>query len=108
MRWIACMLVAACLLASTAFPQTPAPEEFLERQGPFTIAGQSFTLFLHGMRLANSRTLTLLEIRDAAGNALYQKSFDYQVTAGAFQRRVSASARLVSAGGLAGLSMANC
>jgi hypothetical protein len=97
------MLLAPFLLASTAFPQNAAPEEFLERQGPFSIAGQSFTLFLHGMRLANSRTLTLLEIRDAAGNVQYQKSFDSQVTGGAFQPRVSASARLVTAGGLAGL-----
>ena len=103
MRWIACVLLALRLLASTAFPQTPAPEQFLERQGPFTIGGQSFTLFLQGVRLSDSRTLTLLQIRDGAGNVQYEKPFAYVVSGGVFQQRVSASARLVAAGGLAGL-----
>lgn len=56
-------------------------------QGPFAIAGQSFNV-------VSSRTR--VEIRDTAGAAQYQKLF-------LPQENVSASARLVSAGGLAGL-----
>jgi hypothetical protein len=75
MRWTA--LISMFLLA-----QTPA----IERQGPFTIAGQTFTLGV-------DQTRALLEIRDAAGAVQYQKSIP----------STSMSARLVSGGGLAGL-----
>ena len=75
MRWTA--LISMFLLAQT---------QAIERQGPFTIAGQTFTLVVN-------QTTPLLEIRDASGAVQYQKSIP----------STSVSARLVSGGGLAGL-----
>jgi hypothetical protein len=71
-----------------------------ERQGPFSLAGQDFTVVLHykqspydgGM---DSRALVSLDIRDAAGAIQYRESFSYAVEGGAFSETCSAGVRLL-------------
>ena len=61
-------------------------ESMEQRLGPFTIAGQSFTLMLQNKRVAGApsggtlaQTLAKLEICDQSGAVLYQKTFPYQL-----------------------------
>lgn len=77
-------------------------EDAEQRAGPFAIAGQNYTVVLHEKRLANvsdpifARSLTDVEIADAAGNISYQKAFSYAIEQGRFARGFSASAQLAS------------
>jgi hypothetical protein len=92
--------------ATLLWPRTSAGSSQLEdveqRFGPFSIAGQDYTVVLHKKRLPGAsdpslaETLAALEIRDANGNAPYQKTFPYEVEEGRFRRSVSASARLLA------------
>lgn len=89
--------------------EAPRLEDAEQRLGPFSIAGQDYTVVLRTKRLPRAsdrsfaETLAALEIRDAAGNVPYQKSFPYEVGEGGFRRTVSASARLLSGNSGAGL-----
>jgi hypothetical protein len=77
-------------------------EDTEHHAGPFSIAGQNYTVVLNEKRLANTgppalaRTLAGVEIIDAAGNVIYKKSFPYTLEQDHFQRNISASAQLVS------------
>jgi hypothetical protein len=106
LAWSLC-LGAQSLSGQPATPQqTTSAESRIEdaeqRAGPFAIAGQSYTVVLHEKRLANvsdptfARTLTGVQITDAAGNVSYQKAFSYAIEQGRFERGFSASAQLLS------------
>ena len=90
-------------------PSASAVEDAEQRTGPFPIAGQNYTVVLHEKRLTSvdapalARTLAGMEIKDAAGNASYQRSFPYAIERGRFQQNLSASAELVSGKTGAGL-----
>jgi hypothetical protein len=72
-------------------------EDTEQRSGPFAIAGQGYNTVLHEKRLISASGITLgqtvvgLEIRDAAGNVSYEKTFSYVIEQGRFQRTLSAS-----------------
>jgi hypothetical protein len=114
---IGAMAMSVCLSlpVKPAAPRQSSPsavdrvENAERRDGPFTIAGQNYSVVLHEKRLANTnepilaQTLAGLEINDADGNVSYQKSFSYVVEQGHFQRNVSASAQLASGETGAGL-----
>jgi hypothetical protein len=103
------MGVATFLIAMAFAMQSPAVQDVEQRLGPFTFAGQTFTVVLDNKRLTNpadvrfSQTLALVEIRDQANTVQYQKTIPFQISGGRFQQAVSASARLISGNGLAGL-----
>jgi len=85
-------------------------ESIEQRLGPFTIAGQSFTLMLQNKRVAGapsggtlSQTLAKLEICDQSGAVLYHKTFPYQLEDSRFHEIVTASARLLAGDNLTGL-----
>jgi len=71
-------------------------EDIEQRTGPFAIAGQNYTVVLHGKRLVNVSDPTLVqtvagvEISDAAGNVSYRKIFPYAIEQDRFQRNLSA------------------
>ena len=100
---------ATFLIAIAFAVQGPAVQDVEQRLGPFTFAGESFTVDLHNKRLNNSsdarfsQTLAILEIRYQSGAIQYQKTIPYQVDGRRFQQVVSASAKLISGNGLAGL-----
>jgi hypothetical protein len=76
-------------------------EDVEELQGPFTLAGQSFSVVLHYKRLPgqtgpDSQALASLEIRDAKGDVQHQESFPHAVENGAFPETCSADVRLLS------------
>lgn len=78
-------------------------EDITQNLGPFSIAGEKFTVILHGKRLPEAsnrkqvQTLSALEIRDHAGAVLYNRAFAYQIVAGKFARTLTASAKLLPA-----------
>jgi hypothetical protein len=83
----------------------PAGEQELEhteeRQGPFTLAGQAFTVVLHYARLPgqsgpDSQALASLEILDVTGKVHYQEAFPHAIEKGAFPETCSADVRLLS------------
>jgi hypothetical protein len=80
-----------------------------ERAGPFSIAGENYTVVLRKRRLetpgdpALAQTLSGMEIRDAAGNVSYQKPFPPVIERGRFQRALSATPELASGKTGAGL-----
>jgi len=84
-------------------------ESIEQRLGPFTIAGQSFTLMLQNNRVAGApagtlgQTLAKLEVRDQSGAVLYQKAFAHQLEGNKFYEVVTASARLLAGDNLTGL-----
>jgi hypothetical protein len=84
-------------------------EDIEQRTGPFAIAGQNYTVVLHGKRLVNVSDPTLVqtvagvEISDATGNVSYRKIFPYAIEQDRFQRSLSASAQLASGKTGAGL-----
>jgi hypothetical protein len=99
------------VLGSSGRPATPQQpgtsadgrvEDAEQHAGPFAIAGQSCTVILHEKRLANvsdptfARTLTGVEITDAAGNVSYQKTFSYVIERDRFQRSFSGSVQPAS------------
>ena len=69
--------------------------------GPFSFAGQTFSVVLHQKFLSGSpdsklaQSLASLEIHDATGAVLYQKAFPYDVKDGRFARPVTAFAQLL-------------
>lgn len=113
---VSCAAVATSASASVPAPyQTAKPadrsgvEDIEEQRGPFAMGEQNYTAWLHVKRLAAAtdpllaQTLAGLEIRDAAGNVAYEKSFPYAIAAGLFQQDVSASVERVSGRTGAGL-----
>jgi hypothetical protein len=77
-------------------------EDAERRAGPFALAGQDYTVLLREKRFAGvsepalAQTLAGVEIRDAAGNVSYQKTFPFAIEQGRLQRSLSASAQLTS------------
>jgi len=102
------MSVCLSLLVRPAAPRQSSPsagdrvEDAEQREGPFLIAGQNYSVVLREKRLANTndpalaQTLAGVEINDDAGNLSYQKPFSYVVEQDHFQQNVSASAQLAS------------
>lgn len=75
-------------------------QDIEERQGPFRLAGQDFTVVLHYKRASRdgglgSRALVSLDIRDGTGAVQYQQSFSYSVEGGTFSELCSASVNLL-------------
>jgi hypothetical protein len=71
-----------------------------ERQGPFSLAGQNFTVVLHYKRSPHgggldSQALVSLVIRDAAGTVQYQEPFSYELEGGTFTEACSADVSLL-------------
>ena len=66
--------------------EQPKVEDVEERQGPFTIKGQTFTVVQHLKRLPGQfdQTLSLLEIVDSGGVVQYRDAFPYAVEYGGF------------------------
>jgi hypothetical protein len=85
--------------APAAMPQL---EDVEQRLGPFSFGGQSFDVVLHEKHLAGvhdprfAQTLATLEVCDATGAVLYQKTFPYEVEGEKFQQSVTGSARLLT------------
>jgi hypothetical protein len=109
--WAGAASLCLGVLGSYGIPATPQQpgtsadgrvEDAEQHAGPFAIAGQSCTVVLHEKQLANvsdptfARTLTGVEITDAAGNVLYQKVFSYVIEQGRFQRSFSGSVQPAS------------
>jgi hypothetical protein len=86
----------------------PQLEDVEVRRGPFRIAGQDFTVFLHykwlqGKTDPDSEALASLEIRDAAGAVHHREAFPYGLERGIFSDSCAASAQLLSASNGTGL-----
>jgi hypothetical protein len=86
----------------------PKLEDFEERRGPFSFAGQSFAAILRykrlpGDRSADSQALASLEIRDATEAVQYQRSFPHAVENGAFVETCSADIRVLAGSNGSGL-----
>lgn len=86
----------------------PQPTDVVERQGPFLIDDQQFTVVLHEKVLReNSGTaasegtpvmmLAGLEIFDATSHAVYQETFPVVLADGRFSQTLTASASLLAA-----------
>jgi hypothetical protein len=112
------LCAAAAASPSPSFPRqsqatTPVSgtQDLDEQRGPFAIGDQNYTVVLHLKRLSApsdplfSQTLGSLEIRDAAGNVVYEKSFPVALAAGRFQQNVSASVERLSGNTGAGLAI---
>ena len=89
-------------IVHTAASRSSAQElqDIEDRQGPFSLSGQDFTVVLHYKRSSrgggmDSLALVSLDIRDAAGTVQYQESFSYAVEGGAFSETCSADVRLL-------------
>jgi hypothetical protein len=72
--------------ASAAPAGSPQLEDAEERRGPFSIAGQTFTVLLHYKRLtgstgAEAQTLASIEIVNAAGEVQYREAYPYSAEA---------------------------
>jgi hypothetical protein len=73
-----------------------------ERDGPFLIGGQNYTVVLRKKRFANLgdsatlETLLRVEIMDASGAVVYSKEFPAAIEQGRAQSFVSVSAQLIS------------
>ena len=80
----------------------PPLEDLEQRLGPFSINGQNFKVVLHDKRLPGAtdprfaQTLSSVEIRDATGAVLYQKTFTFGIEEGKLERSLKASASLLS------------
>ena len=78
-------------------------EDVTQNLGPFSIAGEKFTVILYAKRLPEApnrkqmQTLSALEIRDHADAVLYKRAFAYQIAAGKFATTLTASAKLLPA-----------
>jgi len=89
--------------SESAAPGRGSVQEFegiVERQGPFSLGGRDFTVVMHYKSSPrsgglDSRTIVLLDIRDAAGAVCYQQSFPYAVEGGTFSETCLASVRLL-------------
>lgn len=86
-------------------PTTPSLQlhDSLTKEGPFTIAGQPYTVLFHYKTLsegaspsANSTTtLSALQILDAHGSSVHDQNFPYTVSQRRFTETVTASASLL-------------
>ena len=117
-------VLAAMLMLRSALGEPPqggresgptasvALQDFDQSLGPFVIAGQSFTILLHGKSVNGTsasvlaRTIAKVEIRDHSGAAIYEKTFPYQIEGASFRQAVSVSARLLPGDNLTGLLLA--
>ena len=93
-----------------AAPTHAETEEALARAGPFSIGGQQYVVLLlektiPGASGLSAQTLTGMEIRDMAGNLVYEKAFAYQIGEGRFLRSVSATEQSSSGNTGRGLMM---
>jgi hypothetical protein len=88
-------------LAKTS-AEMPQFEDVEQHLGPFSLQGQNFIIALDEKRLPGAsdprfaKTLATIEIREATGAVLYQKTFPQGAEGGKFQRSLTASARLLS------------
>jgi hypothetical protein len=85
----------------------PRVEDAEERKGPFTIAGQTFTVVLHSKRLRGKsgdfeQALAALDIVNADGVVQHREEFPYTVENGAFAESCSATVNPVSGSNGAG------
>ena len=92
--------------------RAPQLEDAEEQRGPFTLAGQTYTVFLRYKRLPgksrpDSQALASLEIRDATGEVQYQTSFPHAFEKDVFLENCSADVRLLSGSNGAGLLIAS-
>jgi len=75
-------------------------KDIKDRQGPFSLAGQDFTVVLHYKRAPRdaglgAKALVSLDIRDRAGAVWHQQSFSYSVEGDAFSEICSAGVNLL-------------
>lgn len=118
---LACALGAAPICASS--PQTsgnnaqaqpaPQPADSVEKQGPFSIGDQPYTVVLHEKVLGKNgspppsenaflATLAELDIVDANGQTAFQETFPFAPADGRFSQTINAFASLFSSqGGMA-------
>ncbi len=91
----------------------PQPVDFVDKQGPFSIGDQPYTVVLHEKVLGKSgnpppnentflTTLAEMDIVDANGQAVFQEAFPFTLANGSFSQTLNASASLFSSqGGMA-------
>jgi hypothetical protein len=84
--------------------EDPLLQDVEEREGPFTSAGQTFTVVLHSKRLPgrtdpDAQSLAWLEMRDAAGATAYREEFAHAVDHGAFVESCAAHAEQLAGNG---------
>ena len=91
---IHCALISM-FFAAALLQQTPALQDSERRLGPFTIAGQPFTVVVYNKRLGTAETMVALELRDRADDIQYARTFPYEVRDGKFRETISINARLV-------------
>jgi hypothetical protein len=109
------VLASAAQPQQTSVPQESAPAapqltDAAERQGPFAIGAQQYSVLLsekvlreNGRPVASNvtpnSTLVDLQILDARGETVYQESFSYALADGRFSQALTASASLLSGRG---------
>ena len=119
--WLVCGLKAQAPSApKTNFPQVraydgnPPMEDTEQHLGPFSIRGQNFSVVLHEKRLPGAtdprfaQTLSSVEIRDATGALVYQKTFQFGIEDGKLERSLKASAGLLSGKYFTGVLISYC
>lgn len=89
------------------------PQDVIEKQGPFSIGGQEYTVTLHEKVLGQNgnslpaentflATLAGMDIVDSDGQAVFQETFPFSIADGRFLQTIDASASLFSGqGGMA-------
>ena len=87
--------------------QEPKVEDVEKRQGPFTIAGQTFTVVLHSKRLPGQMgdfadALASLDIVDANGGVQHHEEFPHAIENGSFSESCSATVNTISGSNGAG------
>jgi hypothetical protein len=83
-------------------------EDIESRQGPFSIASQTFTVVLHSQRSPGKsgdsvETLALIEVLDAAGNVQYHEEFPHTPENGEFPESCSAGVTFLKGSNGSGL-----
>lgn len=87
-------------------------EDVEEREGPFTLAGKTFTVVLHSKHLppaqeGESVALASLDIIDAGGVVQHHEEFPYTVENGSFSESCSAEVNTISGSNGAGFLLAS-
>src|SRR5689334_9371870 len=114
---LALLCAALATSPSASFPKAyqatpqgvPGVQDLDEQRGPFAIGDQNYTVVLHFKRLSApsdplfAQTLASLEIRDAAGSAVYERNFPFALAAGGFRQNLSATVERLSGNTGAGL-----